>query len=508
MSKQSAAKNEEPRRSKYFREFKGVFTRSTRNAMPEGTWYNLENLQPIGDGNIQVVNNISAVKKDYGLDIIYLSQYVNVAGTDYLISFSTNGKVFAYNIGSATSTQIKTGFAGAGSRVVQWKNTQALFIDASGYYSWDGTTFSAVITGVGVPATGTDIAVFAGRVWIVNGRLLTFSGADDFTAPAFLVANGAGSLALTDPTLRKLVTRLFASNGYLYIVGSTNINVISDVYVPSGAVPPTPLFTNLNIQGIIGSDQPFSFFIFNRALMFANRYGAWGINGVQAERISEDIDGTWKYVDFTQPVSGGQVVSNNILCSAFLIKRLNDPKYGSNTVLAMFHDKKWWFGNYGALTFVTSAIAGEMPSLFGFLGNKLYQLFADNTTAPATTWSTPLWPMEDPLADKEVIRAGFEVTVSIFSGTFTMTLDSVNNQYAAIAITQGGNVSWQNNGGNIVQWQNNALAIVNWFSSAYLLYSGTAPGGYQKYAGLTGNASGSQYQLSGTFMDYKLRARW
>jgi hypothetical protein len=508
VSTQVTTKTEEPRRTKIFRKFKGVVNNSARNALPDDVWSYLENMQPIGDANLQTVNNISAALFNYTTHPIYWSQYVNVAGVDYLISFSTDGFCYAYAIVAQTNTQIGNALSGAGSRLDQWKNTELLVIDSTGYYNWNGAGVLVAIAGAGVPTSGTDIAVAFGRVWILQGRLLTFSGVNDFTAPSFTVANGAGSLALTDPTIRNAVTRLKAQNGYLYLVSPTGINAISDVYVPAGANPPTPLFTNLNIQAIIGSDQPASVFAMNQALVFSNRYGNWLLYGTNADKISTDIDGTWKYVDFSQVISGGQFVSNNILCIGFLVKRLNDPVYGSNTVLACYNNKKWWFANFGALTFVTSAIVNNTPTLFGFVGNQLYQLFADPTTGPETIASTPLWPMEDELADKQVLRAGFEVTISKYSGPFGMTLDTTAGSSLAVALNAAGNVQWQNNNGTIVAWQNNTPVIVQWLGNGYSLYNGVAPGIYGKYVGATVSSGGSIYQLSSTAMDYKLKARW
>jgi hypothetical protein len=46
--------------NKEFRQFKGVFTQSARNAIPDGTFWHLENLQPIGDANLHSINDISA----------------------------------------------------------------------------------------------------------------------------------------------------------------------------------------------------------------------------------------------------------------------------------------------------------------------------------------------------------------------------------------------------------------------------------------------------------------
>lgn len=508
MARKNEVQEEEPRKSKYFREWKGVVNNSARNALPDDAWFYLENCMPIGNANVQTVPNISASLANYASHSPYYAQYANINGIDYIISFCTDGTVQAYNIIGGTSSQIGSGLSGSLSRSAQWKNTELLVVDATGYYNWPGTGTLTLISGTGVPTSGTDIAVSFGRVWILQGRLLTFSGANDFSAASFTTANGAGSVALTDPTIRNNVTKLASQNGYLYLVGPTGINAISDVYVPSGANPPTPLFTNLNIQAIIGSDQPGSVFPLNQALMFANRYGAWALYGTNAQKISTDIDGTWKYLNFGAGISGGQCVVNQILNAAFLVQRQNDPTFGSNTVLAIIFDNKWWFANFGALTFVTYGIVNNEPALFGFIAGQLYQLFANTTTSPESIASTPLWPMDDPLADKIAIRCGFEVTVSTFNGTFGMTLDTVNGQTAAVNLTTGGQVAWINNAGNTVQWQNNALQIVTWFTAEYLLYNSTAPGIYSKYIGATVTASASAYQLSSIFLDYKLGARW
>ena len=110
----------------------------------------------------------------------------------------------------------------------------------------------------------------------------------------FTLNSGAISQALVDPQLRGQSTRLFSASGYLYILGKSSVFVISDVYIPSGATPPAPVFTILNVQANIGCDQPASVFVYNRDLMFANNYGLWRLTGVTAEKVSDDIDGTFQ----------------------------------------------------------------------------------------------------------------------------------------------------------------------------------------------------------------------
>jgi hypothetical protein len=498
---------EQPRQTHIFRKFKGVVNNSARNALPEDAWFYLENMQPIGDANVVSVPGFGPTLATYA-NIVYWSQYANVGGVDYIINFPVDGTVWAYAIVAQTNTQIGSGFSGSASRIAQWKNTELLVIDSTGYYNWPGTGTLTLISGTGVPTSGTDIAVAFGRVWIVQGRLLTFSGANDFSAASFLVANGAGSLALTDPTLRNNVTRLSAQNGYLYIISATAINAISDVYVPANANPPTPLFTNLNIQAIIGSDQPASVFAMNQALVFCNRYGAWYLYGTDANKISTDIDGTWQYLDFSQQISGGQAVINNILCTAFLIKRLNDPIFGSQALLALYHDQKWWFAyNFGA-TLVTSAVVNNVPTLFLFSGTQMVQCFVAGVTPLRTQLWTPLWPLDDELADKQVIRAGFEANVTNISGLFFLSIDSENGSEPTLSSSGNSNVVWQNNLLNTVTWQNNLLVTVQWLSNGYELFNATSPGVYGKYIGGRIQATSSAWQFSAFNFDYKLRARW
>lgn len=509
-----AEKGEVPFHTKIFRSFKGVVNNSARNALPEEAWYYLENLQPIGDANLQTVANISGPLWNFGSHSIYWMQYANIGGTDYMMCFATDGTVWAYSIGAGSASQIGSGFSGSGSRFAQWKNTVLLAIDSTGYYAWTGSGSLTAITGTGVPTAGTDIAVGFGRVWVLNGRLLTGSAPDAYVATAWTVANGAFTVNLTDPLIRKAVTRLQFQNGYLYLVAPTAVNAISDVYVPASASPPTPLFTNLNIQPIIGSDEAGSVFGFNQALVFANHFGIWELYGTNAKKVSTDIDGTWQYIDFSQVISGGQFVSNNILGHAMLFKRSGDPVLGNATVLACYFNEKWWFANFGPLTFVASGIIhdgsqvdGE-PTLFGILGNNMVQLFADSTGSPASTAVTALWPMEDQLADKQVIRAGFEAALQTPVGSFSMTIDGTNNVKQSLPLNPiAETLVFVNNQGQPLQFVNNMGLPLYWSAGTYILYNGSSPAAYAKYVGATIKGAGS-FQLSSINMDYKLRARW
>jgi hypothetical protein len=517
-ARKETEKGERTLYSSVFKHWGGCYTRSARTAMPKDRWYHLENLQPIGDANIHTINNISGVLYDFASDNIYAAQYANIGGIDYIYSFATNGKVFQTKISDNTTTQINVGqlFSGNGSSLDQWKNLVVLFIDSTGLYSWNGTTLTHIVV-AGAPPAGQAIAVYQGRVWVANGRIVYYSVPADTNgtntgygnaANDFNAANGAGFFLLTDPQVRVGVTRMLSANGYLYIFGPTSINVVADVYVPSGATPPTPVFTNLNIQAIIGTDQPAAVFPYNRNIIFGNRYGAYALSGTTAQKISDDIDGTWQYLQFSQPLSGGQVVVNNILTAAILLFHAPDPEFSFNTIIAMWWDGKWWFANYGALTFVFSAYAQNQVSLFGLKGNKLYQLFFDPNSSPDTEFVGPLWDMDDPIRGKEVIKAGIEASVLGTYGQINLNLDTATSSKPLTTSGSLGSINWQNNFGVSVTWLNNSAAAVSFFTPGYILFAGAAPGGFSKYVGLSGTTTGTQYQLSALMMDYAFTNRW
>jgi hypothetical protein len=515
------AQGERALATKAFRNFEGCYTKSDRSAMPEGKFYHLENLQPIGAANLHTVPVASGPLWNFGTDIQYYAQFAQVGNTPYSFVFTTNGKVFAYDHNSASATQINAGhlLSGSGSRMAQWENTYVLFIDSTGYYYWNGTTF-AQITGSGIPSAGIDIMVYAGRVWIALGRLITISAANDgtpttdpTTASGWSTIQGADFLNMTDPTLVGSITRLWQQNGYGFIFGTTCVYSISNVYVPAGAVPPTPVFTLLPVQSLIGTDQPASVFPFNNALVFANRYGGWMTDGVNCDRFSEDIDGTWQYLAFSPPISGGVCVVNNIQCSAFLLQRQNDPVFGSNTVIGLWFNGKWWFANFGTVTFIYTAIINAVPTLCAFIGNELYTLFTNTAAFPNCIIMTPQWDMGDPLSDKEIIRGGFLSIVfneSASSSSISATIDGFNSQEYFLpnpSVNAVGGFVFVNNSGSPITFVGSGP--INWTSfSTYNLYNGVTPGGFSQAVGMTINTTGITAQITGIYMDYKLGARW
>jgi len=117
--------------------------------------------------------------------------------------------------------------------------------------------------------------------------------------------------------------------------------------------------------------------------------------------------------------------------------------------------------------------------------------------------------MEDQIADKEVFRAGFEMTIQQLGASLSLNIDTPNTSTPFLTSAALGTVQWANNSSQIVQWQNNLLVNVGWYTSNYLLYYGDAGGAFGRYVGLSGSlGAGSILEVNSMIMDYSLRTRW
>lgn len=477
----------------------GVDSSAARMDIPENKAYYLENVMPIGDGKLRVVPNISAALYNFA-EPVYTARSINLNNTEYIVAFGNSGKVYLYNVVQQTSIILNETqpLSGVGSWCDQWFNTDILFIDSTGYFDYNITSGQyKKLAGTGTPSGGNTLAVYQDRVWIVNGRNLYVSGAGGFDDGSinsqninyWLPVNGAAYSILVDPAIRSNITRMAQSNGLLYLFHATGVNVISNVNVPLGSVPPTPLWENDNIQAAIGTDQPYSVVQYDRYNLFASKQGAYMMYGLAAPQLSSDMIGTWQYLDFTKPIFAAQCVVFQQLCAAFLLNRKGDPNLPDATVIALWFNRagndRWFFCNFGNVSVIVNSWINGVPVLYAVIGTQLYQCFYGGTP-PATIMKTKLWTMEDPTQRKELLRAGCLVDVTVPGSSFTMTVDDENGGSDTIASIPGSTV------GQIGSF----------------LMNGSSPPNNARSLGFTIQTVGYDFALHFVACDYKLRQRW
>ena len=341
------------------------------------------------------------------------------------------------------------------------------------------------------------IASFSGRVWISFGRSVAYSAAasyNDFTSVS------AGTINLTDSTLHGNIQQILSANNFLYIFGDDSINVFSDVRVTTAG---STLFTNTNVSASVGSKRPLAIFPYFRSVLFLNDYGVYALVGSTTSKLSDSLDGIFPFIDFTYPITAGQVLLNNILCAAFNFKQTY--RGSARFVQAVFFEKKWFFTSQGDnLNFVTSVPVGGLITLYGTESNALYKLYGNTTASVNSTIVTALMPMTDPIRDKQALKVGIEATLST-AGTLSVTVDSEVGSTPVYSLTNV--VGWTNYLGNAIGWTNNSLTAITWLQGGYVLYKTDAEQ-WGKYLGQTVTATVPGMIVHGFEFEHELRARF
>lgn len=364
---------------------------------------------------------------------------------------------------------------------------------------------STGVPGSGATATGVinleqivDVVTFSGRVWVAAGRTVYYSAAgsySDFTSVS------AGSIVLTDSTLHGNIKALLSANNFLYIFGDDSINVFSDLRVTtSGAT----LFTNTNVSASVGTKRIYAIFPYFRSVLFMNDYGIYALVGSTTSKISDQLDGIFPFIDFTKPVSAGQVLLNSILCASFSFT-YNDPLSTARSIQAVFFEKKWFITSQGSLTYITSVPLSGVINLYGTTGTELYRLYSDSTGNVASTLRTALMPMGDPIRTKQALKFGIEATLAN-AASINVTVDSERG--SSPVYTLDNSVIWYNNSGAAIPWKNNSNVTIGWLTSnGYALYKSDAQQ-YGKYLGLTITSNSASFVYNTFEFEHELRVRF
>jgi hypothetical protein len=357
----------------------------------------------------------------------------------------------------------------------------------------------AVLTPVVTSDPISDVATFSGRVWVAQGRIITFSAAGSYND---FISVSAGNFVATDTTLHGNINALLAANNFLYWWGADSINVFSDVQV-NGTTGAT-VFTNTNISASIGTELVHAIFPYFRSILFMNRYGIYALVGSTTTKLSDALDGLFPLIDFSKPVTGGQVLIYNILCAAFNFYYM-DPVRGTIPLQVVFFDKKWFLTNQGAINLTTSIPFRGLIHLYGTGGTNLLNLYTDTVSAIASKMQMALSHIGDPVRDKQALKFGIEVTSSI-GVALEATIDSEIRQSPLYPFNTV--INWINNSSQVIGWYNNSLVTLYWLGGyGYQLFKTDAQQN-GKYLGLTITSNAAQFTLNTIEYELEYGARF
>jgi hypothetical protein len=379
----------------------------------------------------------------------------------------------------------------------------------TGYTSAPTATVSGG-TGTGANLVATvqlnpivDIATFSNRVWVAQGRTVYASAA---TSPTDFTSVSAVAFNIQDSTLHGNIKGLLSANNFLYVFGDDSINVFSDLQVTSTGAT---VFTNTNVSASIGTSRIYAIFPYFRSVLFMNDYGIYALVGSTTTKISDPLDGIFPYIDFTQPVTAGQTLLNNILCAVFnFYVNSSFPlgPSGSRYIQAIFFEKKWFISSQGNIQYVTSVPFGGKVRLYGTDNNKVLKLLYNDTTSAISSYiQTALNEMGDPIRTKQALKFAVEATLTQ-GGSLNVTVDSESGSSPAYTLTN--TVSWTNINGTTIGWTNNASATIIWTNtSGYYLYKSDAEQ-YGKYLGLTQTSNSAGFIVNTFEFEHELRVRF
>ena len=212
------------------KDFKGVNVKNNRTAIGEGEFTSLENAQPIGYGNIRIVNAPETLANVAFANTVTYMASSNINNTEYMFAFQQNGSAQYVDIVTNTQGNLAPAntFSNSNVQIVQWKNDRILIIDpVKGYKTWDGTNlvsigsigsvtvnnggsnYSAPTVTFGAPGqtggvTATGEVVLVGNA--VSQIIVTEAGTGYTSAPTVTITDPTGANA-------NVTCTLFSQNG-------------------------------------------------------------------------------------------------------------------------------------------------------------------------------------------------------------------------------------------------------------------------------------------------------
>jgi hypothetical protein len=395
-------------------QFGGINTKASRNAIDDNEFGWLENMMPIGDGNLRAVgtNGSTLYTAAAGKTIIQLFFY-NIGSTTYVAVFLSDGTAYQVNTSTAGVTTISasanTFYNGTSvPAAAQWGDSGILIVGVvtgSDYWAWDGTTLFAHgsaspswLNG-GTPTTmptgiqGTCIETYQARVWIGNGSTITFSGPSN--GASFSGSIGGGAFTSSDSFLRQAYNAIRQANGFLYIFGDSSINVISNVQTSGSPLATT--FNNQNVDPQVGTAWPNTVQAYGRGLVFANQAGVFALYGGSAEKVSDKLDGI--FLAAQQQLASASPLPSAALALIFSIRvymiamPVQDPVTGQfRTAVCIWDGKKWFIGSQdNTISIVAPQEINSVLDAWGTDGSIVYPMFTGLSTTLKKYIYTKMW---------------------------------------------------------------------------------------------------------------------
>jgi hypothetical protein len=265
---------------------------------------------------------------------------------------------------------------------------------------------------------GNALETYLSRVWVFHPLdTTTVPSSDSFVVSApgsftdFSLIDGGTVYQSSDSFLRKQYTAARQSNGYLYPIGDSSVEVISNVQTSGN-----PVITTFNYQNAdpeTGTTFKDTVQSIGQTILFTNSNGSYAIRGGSVAPISQKMENVFDKAVF--PPSSGALTPSSAVCFMHKIKfycvlmTITDPFTAlPRNVITLWDQAGWYIGTQTTnLTFISSQIVNSDRRAWGTDGLSLFQLF----TTPSATLEK-FFVTKQYGADKHfIVKQSFNITL-------------------------------------------------------------------------------------------------
>lgn len=251
--------------------------------------------------------------------------------------------------------------------------------------------------------SGAAIESYQQRVWLDNpfqkNAVLFTLGTLLVSAPGSLIdfATSSGGLLFpsNSPFLRKSYVGVKTVGDFLYAIGDSSVDVISNVQTAGN--PPTTTFNINNVDPQSGTDWRATIQDFSRTAILANGLGVYGIYGGSVTKLSEKMDTVFENAAFP-PTAGaltpsGAVAEIHERKAYLVLMTVTDPFTGAPRNVMVGWDEAEWFivSQSRAAIFIGTQVVDSVPVAWATDGTSLYPLLSVPSTAITKKISTKLY---------------------------------------------------------------------------------------------------------------------
>jgi len=284
--------------------------------------------------------------------------------------------------------------------------------------------------------SGAAIETYQEQVWMVdpfssgaaqNGGTVLASAPESVTN--FATSAGGVLYKSRSRYLKQRYVNIRQSNGYLYPLGDSSVDVFSSVSTSSSTGVTT--FSNQNTDPQIGAAWRDSVEDYGRTILFGNANGIYGLYGGSVACVSDKVRQLiWQTF---QSGSYGGVTPSSAVAHLFGVKcffqlmTIADPFTGAaRSVMLGWTEKEWFIASQSvALTFIATQKTNSICTAWGTDGTSIYPLFQSPSSSLTKILTTKAYGgpqdyiINEALAfymraqDRSAAQAGIQGTITL-----------------------------------------------------------------------------------------------